>query len=49
MNYLRDVSKDNDSKRIVFEDYEIPQYVFANNMNVLNYVHSYPQFKVWEF
>lgn len=27
MNNLRDVSKDNDSKRIVFEDYEIAQTV----------------------
>lgn len=49
MNNLRDVSKNNDFKRIVFEDYEIAQYVLANNTNVLNNVHSYSQFKVWKF
>jgi len=41
MNNLRDVRKDNDSKRIVFEDYEIAQYVLANNTNTLNNVHLY--------
>lgn len=46
--YIRETSEKDDSKWIVFGDHKIAQYALANNANVLNGIHIYPQFKIWE-
>lgn len=46
--YIRETSEKDDSKWVVFGDHKIAQYALANNANVLNGVHIYPNFKIWE-
>ena len=46
--YIRETSEKDDSKWVVFGDHKIAQYALANNANVLNGVHIYPQFNIWK-
>lgn len=47
-DYITELSIKDDSKWIVYGDHTLAQYALANNANVLNGVHIYPQFKIWE-
>lgn len=47
-HYIRDLSEKDDSKWVVYGDHTLAQYALANNANILNGVHIYPQFKIWE-
>ncbi len=47
-NYITEVSTKDDSKWIIYGDYYYAQYALANNANVLNGIHLYPQFGIWK-
>jgi len=47
-NYITQVSTKDDSKWIVYGDHYLAQYALANNANVLNGIHLYPQLNMWE-
>lgn len=47
-NYITELSMEDDSKWIIYGDHSLAQYALANNANVLNGVHIYPQFEVWK-
>lgn len=47
-HYIRDISEEDDSKWLIYGDHTLAQYALANNANVLNGVHIYPQFEIWE-
>lgn len=46
--YIQEKSSEDDSKWVIYGDYRFAQYALANNANILNGVHIYPQFKIWE-
>lgn len=46
--YIRETSEKDDSKWVAFGDNRIAQYALANNANILNGVHIYPQFNIWK-
>ncbi len=46
--YIRETSQKDDSKWIVYGNHYYAQYALANNANVINGIHMYPQFKIWE-
>lgn len=46
-NYIEEVSKKNDSKWIAYNNHYLAQYALANNASVINGIHYYPQFKIW--
>lgn len=47
-NYIEDTSSKDDSKWIVYGNHYFAQYALANNASIINGVHPYPQFKIWE-
>ncbi len=46
-NYITDLSTDDDSKWVIYGDHHYAQYALANNANILNGIHPYPQFEIW--
>jgi len=46
-NYITELSTKDDSKWVIYGDHHYAQYALANNANVLNGIHPYPQFKIW--
>lgn len=46
-NYITDLSTKDDSKWIIYGDHHYAQYALANNANLINGIHSYPQFRIW--
>lgn len=46
--YIRKESLADDSKWIIYGNHALAQYALANNANILNGVHVYPQFKIWK-
>lgn len=47
-NYIEEVSTKDDSKWIFYNNHYFAQYALANNANVFNGIHIYPQFETWE-
>lgn len=47
-NYIQEISKNDNSKWIGYNNNYLTQYALANNASVINGVHLYPQFKIWE-
>lgn len=47
-DYIEEVSTEDDSKWIGYNNNYLTQYALANNASVINGVHLYPQFKIWE-
>lgn len=47
-NYIEEVSTEDDSKWIAYDNNMLAQYALANNASIINGIHLYPQFKIWE-
>lgn len=47
-DYIEEKSTEDDSKWIIYGTHLYAQYALANNANVVNGVHYYPQFKMWK-
>lgn len=47
-DYIEEKSIEDDSKWIIYGTHLYAQYALANNANVVNGVHYYPQFKMWK-
>lgn len=47
-DYITELSIKDDAKWIVYGDHTLAQYALANNANVLNGIHIYPQFEIWK-
>jgi len=47
-NYITEVSEKDDSKWIAYDNNMLAQYALANNASIINGIHLYPQFKIWE-
>lgn len=47
-DYIEEVSTEDDSKWIAYDNNMLAQYALANNASIINGIHSYPQFKIWE-
>ncbi|HOV29600.1 MAG: hypothetical protein KBH94_01530 [Caldisericia bacterium] len=45
--YIREVSEQDDSKWIAYDNNYLAQYALANNASIINGIHFYPQFKIW--
>lgn len=46
--YIKKESSIDDSKWIIYGNHVLAQYALANNASIVNGVHVYPQFKIWE-
>ena len=46
--YMQQINRDNQDLWIVYGDHHYAQYLIANGGHVLNGVHMYPQFELWE-
>jgi hypothetical protein len=46
--YIQKTSIEDDSRWVVYGNHTLAQYALANNAKVLNGVHIYPQFEIWE-
>ncbi|MBP6976430.1 hypothetical protein KBH77_03525 [Patescibacteria group bacterium] len=47
-NYIQEISKNDDSKWIAYENDTLAQYALANNASIIDGIHLYPQFKIWK-
>jgi len=47
-NYIQETSENDDSKWVGYNNNYLTQYALANNASVINGVHLYPQFEIWE-
>lgn len=47
-NYIEEVSTEDDSKWIAYDNNMLAQYALANNASIINGIHLYPQFGIWE-
>ena len=46
--YIQEVSEQDDSKWIGYNNNYLSQYALANNASIINGIHLYPQFEIWE-
>ena len=46
--YISTISTQDDSKWVAYDKVSLAQYALANNANMINGVHLYPQFEIWE-
>ena len=46
--YIQEVSTEDDSKWVAYNHNYLAQYALANNASIINGMHLYPQFKIWE-
>lgn len=47
-NYIEETSTKDDSKWIAYNNNMLAQYALANNASIINGIHLYPQFEIWE-
>jgi hypothetical protein len=47
-NYISEISIKDDSKWVGYNNNYLTQYALANNASVINGIHLYPQFRIWE-
>ena len=47
-NYIQEISENDNSKWIGYNNNYLTQYALANNASVINGVHLYPQFDIWK-
>ena len=47
-NYIEEVSTEDDSKWIAYDNNMLAQYALANNASIINGIHLYPQFGIWK-
>ncbi len=46
--YIQEVSEKDDSKWVAYNNNYLAQYALANNASIINGIHYYPQFKIWD-
>lgn len=46
--YIQKTSENDDSIWLIYGTHVLAQYALANNAHILNGVHLYPQFEIWE-
>ncbi len=46
--YIQEVSAENDDKWVAYNSLAMAQYALANGASVINGMHTYPQFDIWD-